>query len=187
MKSIFCVLIVLVCSLNIYSQAQSEEGHFLFEPEKFSPPTKDMIASYEGFPATPFMAKNLKGEELYIGDFKGSDLVMLFWRIDDENCLEHLDEIKRLVSTYESSLEVVSFIDADRVKAMKFARDNDINFDIIPNSSMFGEAVYANELGYPRIFMVNENGVIKKVVPQEAFDTAKDSYEMLKELVTKEF
>lgn len=183
MSRIIVVLFLLAFAGHVLGQAQNNEGHFLFEPEKFSPPVKDMIASYEGFPATPFMAKNLKGTELYIGDFKGKPLMLLFWSSDNPNCVMHIDQFNRLATEFKDQLTIVSFCDEDRISANKFAREHDISFHVIPNSKIFGEAAYANELGYPRAFLIDASGVIRKVVPEEAFNRSQDSFEMIKSIV----
>jgi peroxiredoxin len=177
------VLFLLAFAGHLFGQVQDSEGHFLFEPEKFSPPVKDIIASYEGFPATPFMAKNLNGTELYIGDFKGKPLMLLFWSSGNPNCLQHIDHFNRLANQFHDKLSIVSFCDEDRISAKRFAREKNVSFHVIPNSKIFGEAAYANELGYPRAFLIDASGVIRKVIPEEAFNRSQNTFEMIKSIV----
>lgn len=184
-RSLFYI-VIFSFGVSTLTFAQNADGHFLFEPEKFSPPVKDMIAHYEGFPATPFMANNLDDEELYIGDFKGKPLILFFWSIENPNCTEKAKDMSKLTEHYQDKLQIVSFADEDRPSMKKYVSQHQIPFHVIPNSRIFGEAAYANELGYPRAFLIDEYGVIKKVVPEEAFMKSGNAFEMIKSLVDSE-
>ena len=106
-------------------------------------------------------------------------------QIDNQTSLDHLETFKKINQTYSASATIVSFVDADRTTAKKFAKTNGIDFHIIPNSALFGEAAYSKGLGSPRMFIIDEFGVIKKVVPQEAFDLSENSFDMLSNLIMK--
>jgi peroxiredoxin len=185
LKTLMAVLCLSFATTS-FSQATNSEGHFLFEPEKFSPPVKDMIASYEGFPATPFMANNINGEELYIGDFKGKVLILLFWTAANPNCTRHLESLNRLTDSYAEQMSIVSFADDDRKTMDQYVVENNVKFHVIPNSKIFGEAAYANELGYPRAFLIDASGVIRKVVPEEAFNKCSNAFEMIKSILVND-
>ncbi len=185
MRHFSLILLVLLSSVFVANaqSSQSEKGYFLFEEEKFSLPIKDMINAYEGFPATPFMANNLKGNELYIGDFKGKPLVLLFWKSSDSFCEANIPAINQLSQHFQDKMEIVSFADEDRPTMKKYAKSKPVDFHIIPNSKIFGEAAYAIDLGYPRMFVIDGSGIIKKVIPQQAFEQSPDVFNMLKSVI----
>ena len=163
---------------------QDQRGYFLYEPEKFSPPIKDMIASYEGFPATPFLANDMTGIERYLGDYKGKVCLLMFLDLENPECERHFENFNRIKGFYpEKKLELVSFVDQDRATATTLLQSQLLDFTVIPNGRLFGEAAYSIELGYPRIFVIDRDGVIQKVLPAEAFAGTEDSFEMVRQVV----
>jgi len=116
------VLIALFISAAIALTAQeSSNGHFLVEFDKFSPPTRDLVTSFEGHIAEPFLATDLQGTEHFLGSYKGKKVLLWFWSV------------------------------------------------VIPNGEIFGQMAYGADLGSPRMFLIDEFGIIKIVLPAEAF------------------
>jgi peroxiredoxin len=161
-------LSLLILPALIYSQDQS--GHFLVEFEKFSPPTKDIIRHYEGFPAEGFMASDMNKKNVYLGDFKGKVCLLTFWSVKSPDASRNLEMLNNLQEKYRnSSFSVVSFADESRSETESFLANQGYNFIIMPNGAFFGEAAYAKDLGNPRAFLIDKSGVIMKVFPGEFF------------------
>lgn len=181
-----CLTLVLF-SFQSVAQETDHRGYYLVEFEKFTPPVKDMIASFEGSTATPFMAKNMEGKELYLGDYSGKNVVMLFWSINNGDCLAYLYDFNRVARELQSECSFVSFSDESRADMEEFLQSYTVDFEIIPNSKIFGEMAYASDLGTPRIFVVGQSGKIKKVIPAEAFYNTADIFELIKSVLKDSF
>ena len=182
----FFIVFLVFCLGSALGQSNTDEpGFYLFEPEKFSLPVKDMIAHYEGFPATPFMANNMDGKELFMGDFKGKTLILYFWNTTTALSMQVNEEFNQLVEFYgQEKLEIVSFADDDRATVNSFLDSFPVKFHTIPNSKVFSEMAYSADLGYPRAFIIDEFGIIKKVIPREAFERSSNGFEMMKSLLS---
>ena len=44
-----------------------------------------------------------------------------------------------------------------------------MDIDVIPNGEIFGQMAYGADMGNPRMFLIDEFGVIKAAIPAEAF------------------
>lgn len=170
---------LLLCFLatvagQAFGQARSEDGYFLVEFEKFTPPTQDMIKSFEGFPATPFMANDMNEKEQYIGDFKGKTLILFFWNTKSSDAMSMLYDMNQLKKKFGKKVAFVGMADESRADINTFLGENKMDVIIIPNSRMLSEAVYGVELGYPRVFVIDDTGIIRTVIPQEYFDNYGD-------------
>lgn len=173
MKYIYTICFFLAFSLSqeVSGQARSENGHFLVELEQFSPPVRDMIKTFEGFPATPFLANDMTGEERYLDDFRGKVCVLYFWRQDNADAIAMLHDLNQLKKQIGKKLEVIAMSDDSREEITEFLGDDKMNIMVIPNTRMLSEAVYGVELGYPRAFIIDKTGIIQTVIPEQYFKT----------------
>jgi len=176
---ILSIIFFLAVSFDAYSQARSENGYYLVEMEQFTPPVQDLIKSYEGFPATPFMANDMNGTEQFLGDFKGKPLVLFFWSTTNSDAVSMLYELNNIKKKYGKKVNIIAMADESREDITKFLGDDKMSLVVIPNSRMLSEAVYGVELGYPRIFMIDDTGVIRSVIPEQFFDTNGNHTEIL--------
>ncbi len=174
---IFCIASLFASDL--VAQAKSEQGYFLVELEKFSPPIRDMIKTFEGFPATPFMANDMKGEERFLGDFKGKPVVLFFWNKASADAVSLLYELNQIQKKFGKKVVIIAMADESRTEVETYLGGNELNIIVIPNTRMLSEAVYGVELGYPRVFFIDETGVIQSVIPQQYFDTHGDHGKIL--------
>lgn len=169
--------LILLVILNLPFRINAQEDtidHYLIEWEKFEPPIKEMISSFEGFPAEQFMASDIKGEELFLGDFQGKKIILWFWSIEDEQSLSLVPLLNNYTQQSGEKLGIVSFANENSAVLKENESCQNANFHIIPNGSVFGEAVYGSELGIGRMFLIDDYGIIKKVVPRDAiFDKEK--------------
>jgi len=171
MKSIHILFLLLWSSLIL---AQNDQGFFEVEFEKFSPPTQDLIRNFVGKNATPFLAPDTEGNELYLGNYKGKKVIIWFWSIRDQLSLDILGLLNLLQQEYKHELQIVSFAAEDKQEIIDFKKSTQIDFPVIYKGDLFGEAAYAKDLGYGRLFFVNKKGVIKQVLPREALLNAQD-------------
>jgi len=168
MKYITLILLaVLLVQVDTSAQA-SANGHFLVEFEKFSPPTKDMVRAFEGHIAEQFLAKDVNGKEHYLPDYKGKNVILWFWSTEDAVAIEQVGAMT-LLQERNKNLKVIAFAKEPKAKVLEYLRQNPMDLDVIPNGEIFGQMAYGAELGNPRMFVIDEFGIIKVVLPKEAF------------------
>jgi peroxiredoxin len=161
-----------MCFLITFSvNGQNDKGYFLVEFDAFTPPTKDLIASLENTEATPFLAPDVLGTEQFLGDYKGKKVVIWFWSTADGISTSQIDQLNLLQSRYREELQVISFAEESKTELLDFRRSYPIDFPIIPNGKILGEAAFGGDLGLGRLFLIDANGVIQKVIPREAFES----------------
>lgn len=168
MKTLFLVLITMLSfQIDITAQATSN-GHFLVEFEKFSPPSQALVKSFEGHIAEPFLAKDVNGVEHYLPSYKGKNVILWFWSTEDAIAIEQVGSMTLLQQRNEN-LKVIGFAKEAKAKVQEYLRQNPMDIDVIPNGEIFGQMAYGAELGNPRMFIIDEFGIIKVVLPVEAF------------------
>jgi len=177
LKNLF---ILLFCfSANILS---AQENHFLVELEPRSPEVEDLIQSYEGTPVVPIMASNLKGEQVGVLDQKGKIVILWFWSLNCQTCLEKIPTLNKLQNDFPN-LKIISYTDGTKEEMQAFAANNQLDFEVIPNAGMIAEGPYSGELGYPKMFVVDQKQIIRWVFPSKDFLSPKfDLYNIVNTL-----
>ena len=163
----FIAFLLLLSSVQLCAQEQTN-NHFLVEFDKFTPPTKDLVSSFEGKRAEPFMANDVTGVQQFLGDYKGKKVILWFWSIDSDIAKEQMSAMM-LLEQRNSDMKLVSFAQEPKAKVQEYLRQNPVDFTVIPNGELFGQMAYGADLGSPRMFIIDQSGVIKAVLPQEAF------------------
>ena len=170
LQIISCAILMLAIG-NVSAQERSEKGYFLVESESFSPPIRDLIKTFEGFPATPFLANDMMGEEQFLNDFRGKACVLYFWSTQNSDAVSLLYELNLLKKKFGKKVNIVAMADESREEVASFLGTDKMELIVIPNTRMLSEAVYGVELGYPRVFFIDANGIIQSVIPEQFFDT----------------
>jgi len=172
MKLLSTCLFFLFSIISMF--AQNEKGHFLVEFDAFSPPTKELIASLENTKASPFLAPDLDGKEQFLGDYAGKNVILWFWSSADGISINQIANLNALQSRYKNNLQIISFADEKKQELIDFSRSNPIDFPIIANGKVLGEAAFGGDLGQGRLIIIDAKGVIQKVLPREAFQENND-------------
>lgn len=173
---------LLLTSSYLQAQAKSEQGYYLVEPEQFSPPVQAMIQNFEGQPAEPFMANDVDGIEHYLPNYKGKKVILWFWTTDSQLATSQIAALNE-VSAKHPDVKVISFAKQMSGQVREFKKTTTINFPIIANADVFGQMAYGAELGYPRYFLIDEYGIIKIVLPDQAFAGEGNVYPILKGII----
>lgn len=158
---------VLLWATILQAQAISEEGYFLVEPDKFSPPTQALIAHFEGKQAETFLANDIHGIEQFLNNYRGKKVLLWFWTIESPLAISQLDALNYLQSS--GKVKVISLAKETKDELLSFVNSKPVDFPIIPNADLFGQMAYGDDLGYPRFFIIDTHGMIRAVLPQEAF------------------
>ncbi len=171
MLKAFVSFIFLVFAIGI-----SAQDHFLVELENRSPDVKDMVKSYEGFPMVPFLANDSEGNEHSSFSMQGKTTFLWFWNQDCPKCIEYIDALNRVASENKSTLNVISFSDNSKEQVVAFKQNTDIQFPVIPNSKTLADGPYGGDFGYPRLFIIDEFGAVKYVIPEMEMRGNFDAY-----------
>jgi len=164
-------LISLFIVTHVLAFCQIDDQH-VYIPETIQTPKEaDMVKGFEGFPSIPFLANNLKGEEVNIFELRGQTIILYFWDSKISNSVKHLKNISKIKSS--KGFTVVTFSNDSKDQARETTKDiENRSFHIIANSKTLAEGPYGSELGFPKLFIIDEFGVIKHVLPQSFFDNA---------------
>lgn len=168
------IFILFSISLTTVMMAQNESGHFLVEFDKFTPPVQDMVRNFESSKASPFLAPDIYGKEHFLGDYSGKIVVLWFWSSNDGLNISQISGMNTLQSRFRDQVQVVSFADESSQIMKDFRANNPLDFVVIGNGKVFGEMAYGADLGSGRVFLIDGNGYIQKVIPRSAFEENND-------------
>ena len=144
-----------------------------------------MIMSFEGKEPMPFLANDIDGTEHFLKNYKGKVVFVYFWNGECPSCLGQIASLNLLHKEESDRLQIISFADENKAEASFLAETHGIEFLVLTNGRMLGEAAYGIELGYPRLFALNQDGVVVHVIPQELIEGKSDIYLELKNLLEK--
>lgn len=167
-KRIYFIIAILLMIIGGIQAQETSQEHFLVEFDKFTPPIQDMITNFEGQPAENFLASDVQGKEHFLGDYKGKKVILWFWSIKDTKAQKQVGPME-LLAERNNNLRIISFVSEPKSEVAEYASKSNIKFPIIPNGDIFGEMAYGADLGKPRMFIIDSFGVIKSVLPEEAF------------------
>jgi peroxiredoxin len=98
-------------------------------------PAASAAERYEliGKPAPDLVARGLTGENVRISEHRGEVVVVSFWSGSCNTCRNQLEALDRIAKTYSSAgLTVIGVnLDDDLVRAEKFARTQDVQFQLL--------------------------------------------------------
>ena len=173
-KKLAFLFIVVLAS---YSILHAQE-HYLVEFEKFSPPVQEIIKNNLGKPAKNFMAKDLKGIDQTLSQYKGKKVVLWFWGLDNSFSIGMLEIMKDLKEK-NKNVVFLSFCNDAREHIPQRYKGDEFDFVFIPNGQFIGEAIYDSELGLPRLYIINKAGLIQNVLPEESLVNATDLFSLI--------
>ena len=164
-------------------ERDTKTGYFLVEEEKFNPPDSAIISHYLGKKAMAFMAKDMGQKEQYLGDYKGQLVLLWFWNTQNQVCLEAIKKLNQLTKELPDQFSLISLADEDRTSLDEFLKINPVNFPIIPNADILSKGAYVQELGCPRLFFIDEQGTIQKILPASFFTHRPSAFEDVRAMI----
>jgi len=173
-------------ALTLFFFNLNAQDYFKVELEKRSPGVQDLVRSFEGFPVIPFMAEDMNGNPQNLAELSGDKYTILyFWNLDCPTCLDQLDDLNLLSQNFKNKLDIISLVDEDKRTIFDYSQKRPIDFSIIPNSKTLAEGPYAGDLGYPRIFIVDDYGLVRWVFAKDSFENGMDTYRVMETLLTQ--
>lgn len=161
-------IILTIILLNIYFLANCQANeYFKVEFDAFTPPQKAMIESIEGKTAKNFVMNDINGVSQSLLKFRGNKVVLFFWN-ENVECSDLLNLCNEMSSTFPKTIFLGLYNDLQSKLPVWFDK-NEVKTIILPNATFLGEAVYDAELGTPRIYFIDEYGIVKMVLPYSYF------------------
>lgn len=191
MKLFFCNLfkvlgIFLIIWTNSFGQIDEIDSIHKVEFKPFSPPVKEVIDNLLFTQAQVFMAPDITGKSHNLLNYRGKTVLLWFWKMDNQVSKNGLNVLSEIKNIYGDKLEIFAFANDKKKELLEYFKDKDINYNIMFNSGVFAEMMYGGNLGFPRLFLINPDGYIVKILSQEylekSTDLQKDIYKIIDEL-----
>ncbi len=158
------ICLAVLTLINFCAKAQ-DKGHYLVDFGQFTPPEKAIIESLVGHKAEPFLAKDIYGFEHFLPNYTNTVVVLSFLSIQDDHSLEWALSLNAIQQDIGAGVKVITFAHEEGDDVKEFAERHSLKFSIIPKGEIFGQMAYGGDLGVPRIFVINQEGLIQHVIP----------------------
>lgn len=172
---------LILASMSI-SIAQSNPS---FYANSSNSKNRQAQTQFEGMPPMPFQAFDMKGKTHFLPEYKGKVVVIAFWAAGDEVSRQQIKSLNRLKQEFNSDqVEIISLAEEDKSDLISFLKKNKVDYPVIPNSKPLGEVGYGGEFGTSRIFIVDKNSVVKKVIVNQS-EKELETYNTLQPIIKK--
>ena len=114
-------------------------------------------------PAPDFALESFSGQRFQLSSFKGNrPVVVSFWASWCAPCRMEMPVLRKFYNANRSrDFEILAVsIDEDRTAAESFAREQNLPFPILLDSSQTAAKAYRVD-GIPMLFVVNKNGIVE--------------------------
>jgi len=146
------------------------QEHFKVEFESFSPSDQQVIESLKGRSAEQFLAKDVSGEEVTLYTSPNKIKLLWFWSSEDPSSMTLLPYLNLLQLDELDDIWIYGFTQDTKDSASKTYQEQALIFSVIPNAGPIGELAYGGDLGSNRIFIVDENRIIREILPRSFFE-----------------
>ena len=182
MRSI--IIILLSFSVTYLSgQLKDERGYYLVESESFTPPVRDLIATFEGNVAEGFLAPDIYGTQHFLNDYRGKATLLFFFELEEEKGRNLLEMLKQFPDEFYDAVNVIGMAKDSKEDLLNYLNGYTSKFPLIYNGEVFGQMAYGADLGTPRMFIIDESGIIERVIPATAFEADKPVKELILECI----
>jgi len=162
---IFFLSVLYVSSLFGQFERVDSINTVIIKP--FTPPVNAVINDLLYSRAKIFYAPDIYSENHNLTEYLGKNVILWFSEKDCTICDDGLDVLSKLKEDHTENLVIFSFSNEGKTELIEKYKNKIPNFNVMYNSKIFGEMMYAGSLKYPRLFFINEEGYITKVIPAE--------------------
>ena len=120
------------------------------------------FTSWYGKSAPEFMVKDINGKSYKLGDYKGKNVLVVFWATWCPPCnmeIPHLKELRNAIG--EDKLEILAISNEDPELVKNFAVDKKINYTVVSTAETILPPPFSGVNSIPTSFYIDKNGVIK--------------------------
>ena len=155
------ILVLLVTGFVIWSKffcsaCQATEGNLANQILNLSSQTS-LSSSQTASPAPYFVLKDLNDKTVSLADFKGKNVLLVFWATYCGWCAKEKEDLKRFTDEQKGKIEVIAIDDESRQALLDYVSKENINFMILLDE---GRATFEKYqvLGTPAHFLINTQG-----------------------------
>lgn len=133
-------------------------------------PMSEAISISHGETAPAFTLTSIDGKTISLGDYKGTTLILLYWKTDHERSALALKDANDEVKKYEKKgVKIISVIaDSDnREEAAKKLRDEGIDFPVLVDRDRQLYSDYGIRV-YPTTVIIDKQGILAQDLPSHA-------------------
>ena len=180
-NSLFCAVFLFFINVS-YAQFESVDSINKVIFKKFSPPVSAVVEDMLYTQAQVFEAKDIKGINHNLLQCRGKTVLIYFWKMDCNVCTKTLFKLDSIKSELGEKIEVFAFADESKDVLQSFFEGKNLNINLMYKGKMLGEFMYGGSLGYPRLFLIDKNGYIVRILPKEYFINS-NGFDNLEELI----
>ncbi len=159
-----------------FEMADSTGNRVVIKP--FSPPVGAVIQDLLYSQAKIFLAPDIYGTNHNLLDSRGKSVIVFFTKKDCANCEDGLKALEELKKEFGDKIEIFAFSNDSKNNLLQYYIAKP-DYNVMFNSKIFGEMMYAGSLGYPRLFYINKQGYITKIMPGETFEQTNKIEELI--------
>ncbi len=174
--------VFLFITNGLYAQFETVDSINKVIFKKFSPPVSAVVEDMLYTQAQVFEAKDIYGKKYNLLEFRGKTVVVYFWNLDCDICIENLTKLDSIKTELGEKIEVFAFADEGKETLLSYFQQKNSDIHQMYKGKMLGEFMYGGSLGYPRLFLINKDGYIVRILPKEYFTNLK-RFDNLEELI----
>ncbi len=171
--------ILLFISVSAFSQFEMADSSNRVIIKPFSPPVGAVIQDMLYTQAKVFLAPDIFEKNHNLLNYRGKSVLLYFIKKDCYNCENGLEALKELKKHYGNRIEIFAFSNESKNSLLKAYKHLNPGYNVMFNSKIFGEMMYAGSLGYPRLFYINKEGYTTKIIPEETFDQTSNTKDLI--------
>lgn len=166
--AIIVILLVLVDITVLKDQGMVENAGKVDKPKKEEELEELPVGIGIGNIAPSFTLKDLDGNEVSLGDYKGKKILLNFWASWCPPCRAEMPDMESFYQNYKDKGYVVIAVNAASTEknsqdAPAFVKKNDLTFPVLVDEKGSINARY-NVMSLPTSYFIDSDGVIRNKV-----------------------
>lgn len=166
--AIIVIMLVLVDITVLKDQGMVENAGKVDKPKKDEELEELPVGIGIGNIAPSFTLKDLDGNEVSLGDYKGKKILLNFWASWCPPCRAEMPDMESFYQNYKDKGYVVIAVNAastekNSLDAPDFVKKNDLTFPVLVDEKGSINARY-NVMSLPTSYFIDSDGVIRNKV-----------------------
>jgi len=164
---ILIMTIAIAAVITITTQRSQPLSDYVDDSGNIVVSKRNTYSQWFGQQVPDFTVTDIDGNQHSISDYRGKNLIVLFWATWCLPCrleVPHLVELRNQNSEDNLAMLAISTEDSDTVK--NFAKKEKLNYTIATLGNTYLPRPFAEVRAFPTSFFIDPNGKIKTVVVQ---------------------